>query len=346
MLPYRITETGSAPQPSIVDTISDYYRFLTRLPHVDPDNLVFPSSEGWQVNEDELRARGRTEEAIEVLRRLPYLRNNGLPHGIKNNITNNSLSIAYCNGELEPAYVHQQQPTPGHVIWLAIQANKEGHYLLLDIEARSITEWNPIYPGPPLPDSRNEDDLEEQDRWMNYATLPIADYFEKCKRRYEKLLWIPVPGLRLSNSKGTAYHFERIMTRGFQDDYLYSDEEYGDDSSSSDVSEDEDDAISAEEVDQLMEDAAPDGQRSVEGDLSDQAEPSTAQKFANRVESRNVKEDEYDTDVAYEDVSPDMKRIWQDTKATYMIYKESGWPAIDYDRAGCMRKLQGWLEQR
>ena len=209
----------------IIDTISDYYRFLTRLPHINFNSLVFPPPSGWPgINESELRARGRTNEAINFLRHLPYFRNTGLSHNIKKNITNNSLSIAYCDGELEPAYVHEQQPTPGHVIWLATQANKEGHYLLLDIENASITEWNPIYPGPPLPDSLNEDDLEPIDQWMNYATLPIRNYFEKCKRRYEKLLWIPVPGIRLNNSKGAAQHFERILTRGFQDDYMYTDD--------------------------------------------------------------------------------------------------------------------------
>ena len=90
---------------------------------------------------------------------------------------------------------------------------------------------------------------------MNYATLPIRDYFEKCRRRYEKLLWFDVPGLHFTKSKGAAHHFERILTRV-------------------------------------------------------------------------------------------LKQMWQDTKAVYHIYKKSGWPAVDYDRVGCMQQLQEWLERR
>ncbi|CZT15222.1 uncharacterized protein RCC_01097 [Ramularia collo-cygni] len=334
-------EQAIAGQPSsrsrIIDVITDYYRFLTRLPHIDPSDLVFPPEpEGWQtINEVELRARGRTDETIEILRRLPYLRNPDLPIRTAHNITNDSLSIAYCDGELEPAWVHDQQPTPGHIIWLTTQTNKEGHYLLLDTKLGTITTWNPIYPGPPLPDSiLDEDSLELQDRWMNYATLPVGDFFDICRRRYEKLIWIPVPGLKDNNSRGTAHHLARIMTRGFEDDYLYSDDEYdmsedesSDGSSSEDAVDDDEGNISNIEIDQLMADAGADGQYAVE-ELANRPDPSPEAG----VITAHRNEEEYETDVAFEDVPAGMKQMWQDTKDTYYIYKRNGWPADDYDR--------------
>lgn len=310
---------------SIIDAISDYYRFLTRLPHINPDNLAFPPKpHGWQtINETELKARGRPDEAIEFLRHLPYLRNSELPPRSQNNITNDSLSIAYCDGEVEHSWLHAQQPTPGHVIWLANADTKEGHYLLLDIIAGTITVWNPIYPGPPLPDSLGFDAVEALDpvdQWMNYATLPVGDFFDKCRRAYEKLVWIPVPELRNGNSKGTARHYERISSRENQDYYLYSDEEYEDDCSSSssasqNTTDDGNDSISNEEVDQLMKDAAPDVESSRTIDLLNQPSDSPSRKDNDSTVS--PEEGEYETDVAFEDVPADMKQMWQNAKVRH-----------------------------
>lgn len=108
------------------------------------------------------------------------------------------------------------------------------------------------------------------------------------------------------------------MLRGFQDFYLYSDGEHdaledaSDDSTSGDAMDDDDVNISGKEIDQLMAAADTDGRYAVEGE-SNQAKglPSKA------VDASDMprKEDEYETNEAFEDVDPRWKQMWQDAKA-------------------------------
>ena len=59
----------------IVDALAEFYSFLITLPHIPPNALVFPSAQGWSgVNTKELRVRGKTDEVIELLWHIPYLR--------------------------------------------------------------------------------------------------------------------------------------------------------------------------------------------------------------------------------------------------------------------------------
>ena len=129
----------SSPPPSdlrlhhehIINAVQKYYSFLTQLPYVPPDDLVFPPAEGWSdVDERELRNRGKTREVIELLQRLPYLRP---PAPYKKwMISPDTVEIAYCDGELYPAYVDDIQPVPAHCIWLTRCESRDGAGLLVD----------------------------------------------------------------------------------------------------------------------------------------------------------------------------------------------------------------------
>jgi len=121
----------------LISAITDFYKLITQLPHIDTTALVHPSSQGWpDINAEELRKRGRTEEVIAILRQLPYLRcpdsgksRNGWMIGPDNH------AIAYCDGQVYDEGLDRIQPTPGHCIWLANAADTEaGAALLLDVE--------------------------------------------------------------------------------------------------------------------------------------------------------------------------------------------------------------------
>jgi hypothetical protein len=85
------------------------------------------------VDADELRKRGKTDEVIELLRRLPYLRNPDSHE--KWMLSPDTLAIAYCDGEIYPASMDEMQPTPAHCIWLTVHDSRNGTDLLLDVHA-------------------------------------------------------------------------------------------------------------------------------------------------------------------------------------------------------------------
>lgn len=79
---------------------------------------------------DTLRARGKKDEAIELLRHLPFLVHRaGVVHPL---LTPNSVSIYFNNGETCLEVMETLLDTPGHVIWLAEADSRAGNSLLLD----------------------------------------------------------------------------------------------------------------------------------------------------------------------------------------------------------------------
>jgi hypothetical protein len=121
---------------SIISTISSFYEFLTRLPHIDSSWLHRPPEAGWiSINEEVLQARNRTPQAINLLKHLPYL---CPPSEPALEITPFAMSIAYHKGQVWDDLTHEMCPTPGNVVWLAMMDRWDGTALLLDVEAGTL----------------------------------------------------------------------------------------------------------------------------------------------------------------------------------------------------------------
>lgn len=88
-LPLRSQTKASADMLRMVqDAMLGFLTALSRMPHVQPDSLKLPPPEGGSgIDVDTLKARGKTDEAIDFLRHLPYL-----VHG--SNITFDSSKLA------------------------------------------------------------------------------------------------------------------------------------------------------------------------------------------------------------------------------------------------------------
>lgn len=138
--------SSSYNRDEVASSISSLYKLLTKLPYVDPDALFYPPNEennnGWTgINETELRKRGKTDEIIDLLRHLPYLKQ---PKKIdeagshtsgdqKWMIGPDTVTIAYCDGDVYDEKMDQVQPTPGHCIWLTdLVEGIDGTALLFD----------------------------------------------------------------------------------------------------------------------------------------------------------------------------------------------------------------------
>ena len=126
-------DESSYSREEIIAAMQDFYGLLNKLPYIEPNALIFPPAEGWSgVNTEELRGRGKTEEVIELLRHLPYLRD---PAPRKRwMIGPDTIVIAYCDGELYNEVTESIQPVPGHCIWLTDGEPRDGTSLLLDTQ--------------------------------------------------------------------------------------------------------------------------------------------------------------------------------------------------------------------
>ena len=96
------------------------------MPHVGPGPVRLPPPDGWSdVDVETLKSRGKTDDAIELIRHLPCLAQ-------KTFMTQNTVSVDYSRGETSPAWAEAFIQTPGHVIWIGAQDSRDGFFLLLD----------------------------------------------------------------------------------------------------------------------------------------------------------------------------------------------------------------------
>ena len=101
--------------------------------------------------------------------------------------------------------------------------------------------------------------LPKQDKWMAYPTMPAAAFFDLWRRRWAKLVWLPVP-----TSKGpfSALWWHRALPQSdaeasileSADEYEY-DENDSDSGSGDDDDETDDFNLSDDEVNALVDDA-------------------------------------------------------------------------------------------
>ncbi|KAI0109050.1 hypothetical protein GGR51DRAFT_514145 [Nemania sp. FL0031] len=208
---------------TILAAIHEFYSAIIRLPYFDVDALVPAPPGGWSgVNADELRKRGKTEEVIQLLRHLPYLRNPSEHR--KWMLSPDTFAISYCDGDMYGSLMDELQPTPAHCIWLTAHDSRDGIDLLLDTHTGSITEWAMLGRGLMI-DYAEYEQMDRADRWMCYPTMSAVDFFKLWQARWEKLVWIPVYNPR--GGPATATWWYRADPGSHEEEYiLASDDEY------------------------------------------------------------------------------------------------------------------------
>lgn len=187
-----------------VAAITDFYKFYLRLPYVSPDALVLaPEGSGWpDINTTELRSRGRSDEAIELLRHLPYLEHPSLRGGWS--IDSSSNCIQYHKGVCYNNSVDAIKVLPGHVIPIADPVDREGYYLLLDTQTGKITMYNTMANN--IEGNWDEyEHLDDNNKWRAFPTAPVSHFFGRWKRLYEKLVWMIAPPIDDSHGDGGIY---------------------------------------------------------------------------------------------------------------------------------------------
>lgn len=264
-----------------ISSILSFYRLLTQLPYIPSDKLMLPPPTGWPISTEttkeatgikatELRARGKTETVIDVLRHLPYLDQE--LYGGHWTLADNTLHINYARGQLYAAYLERDTailPLPGHIIWLTEGFERAGVYLLLNTETWEIIEYTLMGESTEI-DYDAYEALPVDKKWTAYSAMPADQYFELWWWRHATLQF--VLGRDDSAFRGTGewwckdprYLYEESFVQGEEadqeegddededEDYVPEDEEEGDSDSDMDTEDSDDDESDDEEMEDIQ----------------------------------------------------------------------------------------------
>ncbi|CAG8954972.1 hypothetical protein HYFRA_00008661 [Hymenoscyphus fraxineus] len=185
---------------AIKTALSTYYKALSKLPYVDESDIVYPPEGGWpNITASNFAPLGKTERVIELLKHLPYLRNNGKETGYA--ISFATFTIEYSAAPFtEPTDVEEadywrpdlcweEEPVKGWVVPLTMsEDNISGNWWLLDISDGTLTNWAHN-------DCMESDvDYEPEDprAWRNTCgeTRLLVELLNEWQGKFESLDWI------------------------------------------------------------------------------------------------------------------------------------------------------------
>lgn len=213
-----------------IAAIRGYYSFLVDL-YLNESDIIEPPEEGWpEITPNSLQCMGKTDEVIELLRNLPYIRTPSddidAVQGAPECYFADWQSVAKEAGEQdeneglricsEGALLWEN--VPPHVIGLTY-GGRDNTIFLLDTEL-GIVHW-PECDGElrynfeddpswiePIQDDPVDYALEEEVDWRCDAPAwAIEDFFELLKTQFRKLHYIPISSrkvISVSTNFGSA----------------------------------------------------------------------------------------------------------------------------------------------
>jgi hypothetical protein len=114
-----------------VKAILALYQQLIKHPYLDESALLIPPPSGWTtIDETALRAIGKTDTVIDLLRHLPYL--SGKDDGYT--INYETVPIDFTIDSTGLINTIPEYPLPGHCIYITDGIGREGYRLIIDTE--------------------------------------------------------------------------------------------------------------------------------------------------------------------------------------------------------------------
>ncbi|KUJ09804.1 uncharacterized protein LY89DRAFT_788055, partial [Mollisia scopiformis] len=186
---------------AIIATVTDFYKHMIKLPHIEPSDLLYPPPEGWpSITESNFAPLKRSEEVIELLRHLPYLKTSpGQVRGQESIVAWDTKPIDYREEKFQPDRIEEgvkmitqsKDKFPAWVVPLTRGVDLYGIWLMFDTTDGTATE----YQGWCLP---NEQDYAVDDprHWRDKCegrTMRLRDFFAEWQHRFMTLEWICLP---------------------------------------------------------------------------------------------------------------------------------------------------------
>jgi hypothetical protein len=201
----------------LADIFLEFYKFLATL-HYDPSDLKVPPPEGWPMESlPAMVMRKKSPRAIEVMRHLPYFKQNDNSTHVHyksklydytdakehDNIRSHDKLILEINDELES--FDGEKVDPSDLLVIAWGYESGGHYFLLDTLRGEMTV--------------------DVVRCNLLSPDDVKDFFDGLKEEYRSLKLIPCPRKETQLADCVAEREERIE----QSEVLAQEEEWGTD---------------------------------------------------------------------------------------------------------------------
>ncbi|KAH9894696.1 hypothetical protein F4778DRAFT_747921 [Xylariomycetidae sp. FL2044] len=192
-----------------VAAVRDYYQFLTKL-YMSPESIIEPPEGGWpNIMQEVLASDGKTDEVIELLRHLPYIRYDDVlttPQAAP--CTQFVDWVGSANYEQRTDVEHtssrlgvegpEWEHVPSHVVGLSLWS-RNSYDFNLDTKL-GVIYWLDCpceIDADPFP-AHIEDRVEEyapENEWVwrgNAVAWAIPDLFEQLKDEFRRLNFFPI----------------------------------------------------------------------------------------------------------------------------------------------------------
>ncbi|PPJ57883.1 hypothetical protein CBER1_00202 [Cercospora berteroae] len=220
----------SYSREATIAAFKDYFLFLTKL-YLNPEQIAFPPEEGWEeITITNMQPLGKTDEVIELLQHLPYIKSSNLCHDIAPHCQlADYSSIAHTILSPETFFIKDQTPAefykavtqgvwdhiPPHVIGLAIGRENA---MFLDTHLgviywpggnfhRAAVGYAMRSDAPSFKPIRDEslDYAPEEEMWRSAGSglkcgRGIVEFFEMLKFHFRELHFLPVSRRRVEDN--------------------------------------------------------------------------------------------------------------------------------------------------
>ncbi|KAG9517115.1 hypothetical protein KCU93_g8861, partial [Aureobasidium melanogenum] len=155
-----------------VNAILAFYQQLIKHPYLDETALKIPPASGWDtIDAEALRAIGKTDTVVDLLRHLPYLDGRGDGYLVAYETIPVDFTI------VSTAMTEEVYPIPGHCVYLAGGLGREGYRLILDTERGTTTAYSIMDYELSMSEINRYKNLPGTERWRAHRTLPTTKFF-------------------------------------------------------------------------------------------------------------------------------------------------------------------------
>ncbi|WYZ40810.1 hypothetical protein EsH8_IV_001151 [Colletotrichum jinshuiense] len=185
----------------VVNCLTRHYELLVRMGYMDASAVEVPPAAGWsdaELRVDALRAMGRSETVIDLLRHIPYVHENETADPVE--IFTETFPLRYLrNGRwfgggsggdfastplLDLGFAPFDGPVPADMV--SLTHADEGTWWLIDTREGCIYPYGTEF-------DRDEDEVPEDQQWRAVDPVPIQAYFDKIYSQVGSLDVVPAP---------------------------------------------------------------------------------------------------------------------------------------------------------
>ena len=211
--PAPVADTFSYDRDALVGYVQRHYELLVRMGHLAPAAVRQPPVGGWSdaaLHVEALRALGRDETVIDLLRHLPYARA-GAP-GTKGEahdaaVHYETFALSYLRAHWQPDQDDEDGDMPWHQLPLAMlglapfDGPMDAHLVSLtrdDAQVGTVwvvdTQRGCIYPHGNEYFLHSKAPREAREKpWLRAKAVSFPTYFDKIHKDISSLKFVPVP---------------------------------------------------------------------------------------------------------------------------------------------------------